>query len=308
MAKEAPKVETTDIDWGAVEGGNSEFQVQYPRMQWQHGEAKASGFMNTGGLFINKDEYPNFTGEGFEPATLITDEGKKIEGYAASSAKLAVIRVKHEWHIDKGRNKPFVQALCYVKGCEDPLNLSLRSPSKALEFQKAFNQHISQNVSVANRTRPNGSPALEPFALWFVVKASEPVQVQSKEGDKKKMVTPPVLVTPETIDRNYAVSLWVGSENYKNFAAFWKDTTDWQKQAIWEQRDENGHDSDAPQYTGGDANPATNEQLDFIISLANAKGFNLSQWMLEYTNGGSNKIETLTVQEARSLTDQLKAM
>ena len=307
MAKEAPKVETTDIDWGAVEGGNSEFQVQYPRMQWQHGEAKASGFMNTGGLFINKDEYPNFTGEGFEPATLITDEGKKIEGYAASSAKLAVIRVKHEWHNDdNGRPKPFVQALCYVKGCDDPINLSLRSPSKALEFQKAFNQHIKQNISVANSTRPNGVPALEPFALWFPVKASEPVKVTSKDGKASSTVTPPTISTPETIDRAYAVSLWVGPENYKAFASFWKDTDAWQKAPIWEKRDE--HESDAPQCTGGDVDPVTTAQLDFIISLANAKGFNLSQWMLEYTNGGSNKIETLTVQEARSLTDQLKAM
>ena len=300
---------TIDIDWGAVEGGNSEFQVQYPRMQWQHGEAKASGFMKSGGLFINKDEYPNFTGEGFEPSVLITDDGKNIEGYAASSAKLAVIRVKHEWHTDKEtkRNTPLVQALCYVKGCDDPINLSLRSPSKALEFQKAFNQHIAQNISIANRTRPQGTNALEPFALWFPIRASEPVSVSSKDGKAKSTVTPPVLSVPKTIDRNYAVSLWVGTDNYKNFASFWKDTADWQKTPIWEQRDDQ-HTSDTPSYTGGDADPASVEQLDHLVSIAQVKGINLAEYMLEYTNGGTNAIENLTKSEAREFQKRIAAM
>lgn len=304
MAKEATKVETIDIDWGAVEGGNSEFQVQYPRMQWQHGEAKASGFMKTGGLFINKDEFPNFIGEGFAPATLITDEGKELEGYAASSAKLAVIRVKHEWHNDdNGRPKPFVQALCYVKGCDEIINLSLRSPSKALEFQKAFNQHIKQNVSVANSTRPAGTNALEPFALWFPVKASDPVKVTSKDGKASSTVTPPTIETPETIDRTYVVSLWVGSDNYKTFAATWRDTDAWQKAPIWEKRDE--HTSDTPEYTGGDADPITQEQADQILHLGNLKQVNIAQYMLEYTNGGSNDIGNLTRGEAKQFIAEL---
>lgn len=304
MAKSATQTAET-IDWGIIDGGNSEFTVQYPRAQWQHGEAKASGFMKSGGIFLNKEEYPNFTGEGFEPTVLITDDGKEIDGYGATSAKLAVIRVKHQWIKDEKyhRNVPLVHALCYIKGCDDPINFSLRGPSKAIQFQKAFEAHMAQNVSLANRTRPPGSNPLEPFALWFPVTASVPVKVQSKEGDKSSTVTPPVLVTPATIDRNYALSLWVGKENYALFASLWKDTAKWQKTPIWEQRDE--HTSDTPEYTGGDADPITQEQSDQLLHLGNLKSVNLAEYMLEYTNGGSNDIGNLTRGEAKRFIEEL---
>lgn len=299
-----------DIEWDIIEGENSDFAVQFPRLQWVHGEAKASGFMKSGGLFINKEQYPNFEGEGFTPAVLITQDGKEIDGYGASSANLAVVRIKHQWvKSDEGKNVPLSHVLCVVKGCDDLLLLSLKGPSKALEFQKAFNQHIAQPVSVANRTRPPGSPQLEPFALWFNVKASAPVSAQSKDGKSKSNVTPPVLVSPEQVDRDYAVSLWVGKENYKQFAAFWKDNAKWQTVKILESHDEEANDT--PTHTGyapSDADPATEEQLEHLINVATAKGQNLAELMLEYTNGGTNKIENLSKGEAREFINRLAAM
>lgn len=297
-----------DIEWDVIEGENSDFAVQFPRLQWVHGEAKASGFMKSGGLFINKEQYPNFEGEGFTPAVLITQDGKEIEGYGATSAKLAVIRIKHQWvKSDEGKNVPLRHVLCVVKGCDDLLLLSLKGPSKAIEFQKAFDQHISQPVSVANRTRPPGSPQLEPFALWFNVKASTPVAAQSKDGKSKSTVTPPILVSPEQVDREYAVSLWVGRDNYKQFAAFWKDNMKWQTVKILEPHadESNGHDLT---YTGGDADPITEQQAQELFQLANIKSVNLAEYMLEYTNGGSNAIENLTKGEAREFINRLAAM
>src|SRR5688500_10664429 len=104
---------TNDIEWGIVEGDNTEFSAQYARLQWVHGSKQASGFMKTGGLFVSKDEYPNFNGEGFEPTVFITRDGTEIEGYAAAKTNLAVIRIKHQWVKDEtyGKNTPLAHVL-----------------------------------------------------------------------------------------------------------------------------------------------------------------------------------------------------
>jgi hypothetical protein len=302
------------IDWEIVEGENTEFAVQYPRMQWAHGEAKASGWMKSGGLFISKDQYPSFTAEGFEPTVLITNDGTEIEGYAASRAKLAVIRVKHQWIKDEkfnNRNVPLAHALVVLKGCDDLLCLSLRGATKALEFQKSFNQHIAQNVSVANRSRPQGVNPLEPFALWFPLHAGQSRKAQAKDNDKASPVTPPELVSPETIDREYVTTLWVGSTNYKLFAGYYKETMAWQKLPIWEQRNGNA-DHELPDYSGGGESDnnypkATDVQLQMLIKLATIKDLDEREIVGNLTHGETDRFENLTPKEASELIEALKA-
>jgi hypothetical protein len=295
-----------DIEWGAVEGGNTEFTVHYPRAQWIHGNKQASGFMKTGGLFIAKEQYPNFEAEGFEPTVLITREGEEIEGFAARRAKLAVIRIKHQWVKDEtyGRNIPLAHALVSIKGCDDLFCVSLRGATKALEFQNAFNRHIGQNVSLANRTRPQGVNPLEPFALWFAVEASEMLKADSKDGKSSSPVTPPILTLPEKHDLDYVRSLWVGAENYKRFAGFFKETTDWQKLPIWEQRG----NTEPAEFTGdnnGDA--ATDQQLQHLINLCTAKGFTEAEIMQGITHGARTHFDQLTKDEARQVIDSIAA-
>lgn len=310
MSKTAVKEVAQEIEWDVIDGENTDFAVQYPRLQWVHGSKQAAGFNKTGGLFIAKEQYPNFPGDGFEPTTLITRDGTEIEGYAATRTLIAVIRVKHQWVKDEnyGRNIPLAHVLCAIQGCEDLLVISLRGASKALEFQKAFNLHQSQVVSVANRTRPEGMKALEPFALWFILQAGQLVSITSKDGKSSSIVTPFELNVPETVNREYAVGLWVGKDNYKQFAAFWKDTAAWQKAPIWEQRSEDDHTSDVPAYTGGDADPITEQQAQELFQLANIKSVNLAEYMLEYTNGGSNAVENLSRGEAREFINRIAAM
>jgi hypothetical protein len=302
MSKQAPAIQ--EIEWSAVEGGNTEFEVQYPRMQWHHGDKKASGFNKTGGLFIPKDQYPNFSGEGFEKCVLITDDGTEIDGFGAAETKLAVIRIKHQWVKDDSKNIPLAHALCVVQGCDDLICISLKGPTKALEFQKAFNQHIGQNVQLANRTRPATASQLEPFALWFPIRAGEQSTASSKDGKAQSKVTFPEMIAPETVDRNYVVTLWVGADNYKKFASYWRDTKQWQNKKIWEQRDPS--DSDLSDMTGGDG-PATQEQLEHLVMLCEAKGFDEAEVMQGITHGARSKFTELTRTEARQVTDELKA-
>lgn len=313
MEQPKPTDGFSDIEWSVVEGGNTEFAVQYPRMQWIHGSKQLQGFMKAGGFFLAADQYPNFAGEGFSKTILVTREGDEIPGYAASTAKLAVIRVKHQWvKSEEGRNVPLCHALVAVKGCDDLVCLSLKGPTKALEFQKAFNQHISQNVALANRTRPAGAPGLEPFALWFEVRAGDYFKAEAKSGKDSSSVTPPELVVPEKFDRDHVVTLWVGGENYKQFAAFWRDTKVWQNQPIWEQRQESAaaHDSDAPQFTGGsldDDAPVASTLLRHLINLCLAKDFSEEEVMAKCTDGRRSKFEELTNAEARLVIEGVKA-
>lgn len=288
-----------EIEWGIVEGENTDFATTYPRLQWVHGEKKASSFMKSGGLFISKEQYPNFSAEGFEPTTLITRKGDEIEGFAASNAKLAVIRIKHQWIKDEayGKNTPLAHVLCVIKGNEDLLCISLRGPSKALAFQQSFNQHISQNIAVANRTRPQNTNQLEPFALWFPVTAGPHFTISSKDGKSESVVTSPELITPEVVDRDYVTTLWVGGDNYRKFASYWKDTAAWQKTQIWEQHDDQN----------GDA-LATQEQIEFLIGLCGTKGQDTKQVALTYTNGQTSMIENLTKAECQQATEAIKQL
>lgn len=301
MSKQAPAI--AEIEWSIVEGENTDFAVQYPRMQWVHGEKKASGFNKTGGLFISTEQYPNFQADGFSSETFISRRDE-IPGTAAQKASLAVIRVKHQWVKDEGRNVPLVHALVIAKGCEDLICLSLRGASKALEFQNAFNQHMAHNVSFANRTRPAGVSSLEPFALWFPIEAGPLETITSKDGKNESTVTRPSLTLPETLDLNYVRGLWVGADNYKKFASYWKDTTQWHKTPIWEQRD--ATDAELSDMTGGDGS-ATQQQLEHLINLCQAKGFDELEVMTGITHGARTKFVDLTRTEARQVIEELKA-
>lgn len=306
----ASQAAIAEIEWDAVEGGNTEFEIQYPRAQWIHGKNIASGFMKTGGLFIAKDQFPNFSAEGFAEATLITDDNKQIEGYGASKVKLAVIRIKHQWVSDEGKNVPLAHALCVFKGSDELMCIALKGPAKALEFQKAFNRHIGQNIQLANRTRPANSNQLEPFALWFPLTAGDYTSANSKDGTKKSTVTYPELIAPKTVDREYVVSLWVGSDNYKKFASYWRDTEAWQKQPIWEQRE--ATDQELSAQTGGGATPEgdaiTDNQAEHLANLCVAKSQDLKEVALTYSQGSTNQIRNLTVAEYKQAIDELKVL
>lgn len=298
---QAPAIE--QIEWDVIEGENTEFAVKYPRMQWAHGEKKASDFNKSGGLFISEDEYPNFEAEGFQPTTFITRK-KDLLGYGTASAKLAVIRVKHQWvKDDKQKNVPLCHVLAVVKGSEDLICISLKGPSKALEFQKAFNQHMAHNVSLANRSRPEKVPALEPFALWFPIKAGDIQIITSQDGKNESSVTLPTMESPKTLDRDYVASLWVGKENYKRFASYYKETAAWQKVEIWQQRHD--EETEDPQWTGN-GEPATDEQLSHIINLGLAKGYDEADVMKGITGGALNKYDELSREDARLLLEKLK--
>ena len=188
-----------NIPWDIVEGNNTDFETVYPRLQWVHGDPRAGqGIMKTGGFFISAEQFPMFAGEGFTKQTLVTQDGKEIVGFAAKEAKLSIVRLKMQWtQDDNGKNIPLLQALVYVKGCEDVLCLSLKGASKSIAFNKQFQAHIAQNVATASKTRPANINQLEPFALWFPVRSGELSAITAKDGKSSSKVTSPEIVQPK---------------------------------------------------------------------------------------------------------------
>jgi predicted nuclease of predicted toxin-antitoxin system len=169
---------------------------------------------------------------------------------------------------------------------------------------------MAHNVSLANRTRPAGVASLEPFALWFPIQAGPIEVITSKDGKNESSVTMPTMFQPEKLDRDYVVSLWVGADNYKKFASYWKDTQVWQKQPIWEQRE--ATDQELSSYTGGsvqeNGDVITENQAEHLVNLCLAKNQEPKEVALTYSQGSTTQIRNLTVAEYKQAVEELKAL
>lgn len=228
--KEQENQQNSGIDWGVIQGGNQEFLDIYPRIQWMHGDKKlkqAGGLGYKGGLFIPEDQFTGFEAEHWEETTIVAGEGSELKGWWSSMGLLAVIRSKRFWYDGTSRN----HFLVCIKGVDGLFSLQVKGMSKGVAMEQAFNQHRAQVVSFANRMRPEGTPILEPFALWFAVHPGEHETAYSKnDPSKSSVVTPPKLYLPNTINEAYINRLWVGLDNYKRFVDLYKETESWQEQ------------------------------------------------------------------------------
>ena len=228
MAKAAVVESVSDIPWDDVDGSNQHYEEVYPRLQWNHGQSAfedMGGFQFTGGIFLPEAQMSDFAAPGWKPASFKPRQGDRVKGWYSDRAHLAIIRLK-KWWDEQGS---VVQALCAIKGREELYSLNVTGLSKAKALEDAFQEHRLQIVGAANRTRPAGKNPLEPFALWFVLKPGRHSFQQSRvKSDEKSEVTLPTLDLPTKVDRDYALSLWVGTENYKNFCQCFRDTENWQ--------------------------------------------------------------------------------
>lgn len=301
--------EQEDIDWGSVEGTNQEFTDIFPRIQWVHGRKalKAAGVDSIGfrgGLFVPEDQFADLKAEGWTKTTFTTSTGEEIPGFHATEAKIAVIRIKKFW-LEDGSH---LHALCCLKGVDGLFSLQVGGKSKAQAFEVAFNQHRTRIVATANRSRPRGMNAIEPFGLWFVLAAGEHATITAKsDSSKSSEVTCPELHTPDEVTLEYVRGLWVGTGNYRTFADLYNETKQWQNQIP-----QASTAGEVPAYSGGngegpDDEPATDEQLNHLVTIALQKSIDPKQVAMKYTLGQSDNIRTLTKGEARDAIREISA-
>lgn len=293
----------TDIDWDIVEGSNQDYTDVYPRIQWHHGKRqfqKVGGMVFKGGLFVPDDQFPNFNADGWVKDSFTSSQNEDIKGNYAETARLAIIRVKKFWD-DKGSH---VHAICCIDGIDGIFALQVGGISKGQPFMNLFTAHRNQIVAVANRSKPDGKPSLEPYALWCVVTAEPHSQqiskVKSGEGSE---VTRPTLYTPEEVTLDYVRSLWVGSDNYKRFTQIYKETELWQSQVPKPQVE-----ADTPSYTGSQpSDRITQAQIEHLMGMCEAKGLDIKELALTATDGATNDITTLTKDEASEIIQTAQA-
>jgi hypothetical protein len=223
------KTNSEDIPWEQIDGSNQQFSDVFPRLQWMHGQSafeEIGGLQYTGGLFLADEQMPDFSAPGWQPGGFKSSGGKRVRGWYAPQAQLAVLRLKKWWDKDGS----CVQALCVLKGRDDLFTINVNGVSKAKALEDAFQEHRIKIVQTANRTRPAGANPLEPFALWFVLAPSpHAMQASHKKKDANSEVTAPQLWLPPKPDYEYVKSLWVGSENYRRFCQLFRDSEKWQQ-------------------------------------------------------------------------------
>jgi hypothetical protein len=315
MATKTQTAQIEDFDYSIAEGTNQEYVDVYPRIQWHHGKkqlAKVGGVVATGGLFIGKDQFPNLEAEGWQPDSFTSQSGEEVQGFSTNRGHLAVIRYKTWWtEYDDGSKSSQTHFLCVVKGVPGLFSLQVSGVSKGQPMIQAFNDHRNQVVAMVNRNKPQGANNFEPFALWFVVEPSETeMQRSAKKADSQSEVTKPRLYVPETLDLDYARTLWVGREHYKLFAEMYRETKAWQTQ-FPRSRVNDTPDPDAPAFSGPDnANGITAGQADMIAGLLQVKNVDkpeLEEFCLRATSGATSNYQLLTQDEAREVIELLKA-
>lgn len=300
------KTQHADIDWDSVEGTNQEFQDVYPRIQWHHGKkqfARVGGLVHTGGLFVPADQFPNFEAEGWQPDSFTTSKNEEIKGFYSTSGHLAIIRVKTWWgESDDHKKYSTTHMLCAIRGIDALFSLQVSGVSKGMPMNQAFTQHRNQIVAVANRSRPQNAPAIEPFGLWFVVKPDEHESIASaKDASKASEVTRPILDAPEQVDVDYVRSLYVGKDNYLRFAGYYKETEAWQNQIPKQATEDH-----APEFAG--PTRVTDATLSQILQLITMKGLEERDLVLSHTQGETDRAEQLTEKEAKDLIETLKSI
>jgi hypothetical protein len=301
-----------DIDWDSIEGGNQEFTDVYPRIQWIHGKKALKQLGENslgyrGGLFIPADQFPGLIAEGWTEATFTASNGKEIDGYHSTEAKISVIRLKKFWDDDGSH----VHAICCLKGVDAVFSLQVGGLSKGQAFINAFAGHRNQVVAMANRNKPPGANSLEPCALWFLVSPGPHSQAFSKaNADKSSEVTEPVLNVPKEITVDYVRGLWVGTDSYKRFIEIFKETEAWQTQIPKRSLQA---DSNFPEYAGSDGSGesferAPEQRLQHLIGLIHAKNQDEKQTAMAYSLGTTDRISNLSKTETENAIAALKLL
>jgi hypothetical protein len=217
-----------DFDFSIAEGTNQDYTDVYPRIQWQHGSRQLSKLgdviAHTGGLFLSADQFPNFNADGWKEDSFITSKNEEIKGYSTTKGFLAILRVKTWWsESDDGKKSSSTHLLCCVKGVEGLFSLQVGGISKGQAMLSAFTAHRNQVVAMVNRTKPAGSRGFEPYAMYFVIEPG-PHETQSSKTDQRSSESQGIDYSAETVDAEYARTLWVGGENYKTLSQYYKDT------------------------------------------------------------------------------------
>jgi hypothetical protein len=213
-------------------------EAVYATIQWHNGQQshkKSPGIMGKGGFFINSREQrkaaslPNWAED-----EIVFESGDSETGPATTRERMAFIRSRRCWqHKEDGRvmyshwndyakgKTGKQQWIVAVEGCSEIFVLSVKGTT-GMAIEAALNEHSKKVVSAARTLAKKNLP---PYAFWIELTGGEFAKVG--QGNDSSWVTPPRIVLPEQIDRNFLVKSFVGQENLTAFQQAFKEAETW---------------------------------------------------------------------------------
>lgn len=238
------------------------FGSNYAVFQWVNGDTKkkkTGGIEYTGGVFLSADQGIEAP-EGFDPFTLVTDDGTEIPGFAASEITGSVLRYRRCWISEPenglsqrfgwneyddasayGKVRGVAHVLFSLKGMEEPVLLAFRGMVAKRMLGQGRDRGIipmfgSKVVGAAKRiARKRGRNKAYPLCAFEITiggdldSNGEPVFTKVGTGKNTSNVTYPVwrdepqaLVTESELGR-----LFVGNEALSLYQDWHTEAEDW---------------------------------------------------------------------------------
>lgn len=223
------------------ESAQESYDPIYPLIQWHNGQQalkKDNGIMGKGGFFINSREQRKAASlPDWKPDEITFDSGESETGPASTSARIAVIRSRRCWQEktpagvvlshwnDYAKGKSGRQQwLIAVEGCSEFFVFSVKG-TNGQAMETAIAEHQKKVVAAARSLSKKNLPL---YAFWLTVAGGEFVQVG--QAGQQKWVTPPHVVLPAKIEKEFLINAFVGQENLSAFQQAFTEGETWAKQ------------------------------------------------------------------------------
>ena len=251
----------------SIEVEDRAFGPQYPIVQWVNGNPKnkkQGGIAYTGGFFISAEQGIStdvLARVGFEPYSLVTNDGTEISGFAAETITGSPIRYRRCWQVqpegqlarrfgwdeydaaqEEGRPRGVAHILFAINGLEEPVLVSFRGfTAKAVMGQDKERgiipvygaKIVGRAKKLAKAADKSNNYPLCAFRLKIGPAKAEggktPAFTEVGKGDKKNLVTMPVWVDEpaDEIDMRMLNLLFVGSKNFALYQDWHKTADEW---------------------------------------------------------------------------------
>jgi hypothetical protein len=241
----------------------------FPVIQWVNGNValkNQGGIGYTGGFFLPEDS--GFTLPGGELHTLVTSDGREIEGTAKQSLNLACVRIRRCWIVSTangtrkfpindydgaaahGYARTLTHLLVDIKGIDSLCIITMRGyVSKTLSGRDGLiRQFVDKVVNEASRVaRGNGVSKQFPicaFEMPLGSKTTEGKPVFTEVGSKNKAkVTLPSMILPEAVDAAALDKMYVGAARFEKLQAAYEESSDWYN--AWSPKSLKGEEEEA---------------------------------------------------------------
>lgn len=247
-----PNKTASEFDYDIVDPDATEQTVPtYPVAQWYNGQQglKAIGGVSyTGGVILPaKYLAGGLIPDGWTTGAVTFRSGKEETVATTQKIVFAPIRTRFRWFSKQGdetiyypRNafspgvnmRGHLQILSAVRGIDEPITLTFKG--KASQTCEALTKDFDMKVVyAANRTAPKGK-TLPRYAFLMTIIPGAHTKVGNTGHES--VVTPPTVVLPADITREYLMSCYVGRDNLVRYQEWYMQADAWA--SAWEEEEE----------------------------------------------------------------------